>query len=493
MMLMNKIDDDSVSHESNWTKSTFMIKKNVFIIGISWTFLFTAFQSMANLQSSLNSDEGLGTISLSIIYITLVLSCSFLPPMLIDRYGIKLTIIMSQFSYLLFIAANIYPKWYFLLPSAAIVGIGAGPLWTAKCAYLTDLAGFFSTLTNESNEVVVNRFFGIFFSMFQMSQIIGNLISSTVLKPEIEGEFKIGFNNACGKYDCPNNSNGVKIKKPQLFTVYTLCGIYILLGLASILLIVLFLKSYHKNTPKKKETLSHSSISFELFISTLKQLKNKYQLLIIPMTLWLGFSLAFIGADFTKSFVACNIGVDKVGYSMICFGLSDAIFSYIFGKLVKRLGRVTCILFGAKINFSIILLMLNIDLTESSEYLLYVIPLFWGIADAVWQTQVNSIYGVLFQANKEAAFSNFRLWESLGFAISYAYSNSLCTSAKLYLLLFYLVFGVACYLLIELMEVKAKNHNSSVLQIVQCIIKDNKTKLKVGFIIFIVILYFKLS
>jgi predicted MFS family arabinose efflux permease len=185
--------------------------------------------------------------------------------------------------------------------------------------------------------------------------------------------------------------------------------------------------------------------------------------------------------------------VDKVGYSMICFGLSDAIFSYIFGKLVKRLGRVTCILFGAKINFSIILLMLNIDLTESSEYLLYVIPLFWGIADAVWQTQVNSIYGVLFQANKEAAFSNFRLWESLGFAISYAYSNSLCTSAKLYLLLFYLVFGVACYLLIELMEVKAKNHNSSVLQIVQCIIKDNKTKLKVGFIIFIVILYFKLS
>jgi len=119
---------------------------------------------------------------------------------------------MSQFAYLLFIAANIYPKWYFLLPSAAIVGIGAGPLWTAKCTYLTDLAGFFSTLTNESNEVVVNRFFGIFFSMFQMSQIIGNLISSTILKPEIDGEFKLGFSSACGKNDCPNSSNVARVE-----------------------------------------------------------------------------------------------------------------------------------------------------------------------------------------------------------------------------------------------------------------------------------------
>ena len=42
---------------------------------------------MANLQSSLNSDEGLGTASLSTIYITLVLSCFFLPPIIIKRIG----------------------------------------------------------------------------------------------------------------------------------------------------------------------------------------------------------------------------------------------------------------------------------------------------------------------------------------------------------------------------------------------------------------------
>ena len=47
----------------------------------------------------------------------------------------------------------------------------------------------------------------------------------------------------------------------------------------------------------------------------------------------------------------------------------------------------------------------------------------WGVGDAVWQTQINGLYGTLFRRNKEAAFSNYRLWESLGFVIAYAYST----------------------------------------------------------------------
>ncbi len=73
------------------------VKKNVLTIGIAWIFLFTAFQSMANLQSSLNNDQGLGTASLSAIYITLVISSMFLPPLLIEKFGTKWTIVICQF------------------------------------------------------------------------------------------------------------------------------------------------------------------------------------------------------------------------------------------------------------------------------------------------------------------------------------------------------------------------------------------------------------
>ncbi len=49
----------------------------------------------------------------------------------------------------------------------------------------------------------------------------------------------------------------------------------------------------------------------------------------------------------------------------------------------------------------------------------YVLAALWGVADAIWQTQINALYGVLFAKNEEAAFSNYRLWESLGFLFAF--------------------------------------------------------------------------
>jgi hypothetical protein len=49
----------------------------------------------------------------------------------------------------------------------------------------------------------------------------------------------------------------------------------------------------------------------------------------------------------------------------------------------------------------------------------YVLAALWGAADAIWQTQINALYGVLFAKNEEAAFSNYRLWESLGFLFAF--------------------------------------------------------------------------
>ncbi|RNA27739.1 UNC93 [Brachionus plicatilis] len=423
-----KSTNDAIS-ERNWANSGYLIHKNLFVIGLAWFLLFTAFQSMANLQSSLNSDAGIGTLSLSTIYITLVISCFFWPPIMINYFGIKNTIITSQFAYLVFIAANTYPKWYTLIPSAILLGIFAGPLWTAKCTYLTEIAGFYANISGESNEAVVNRFFGIFFSMFQMSQIVGNLISSTILKPEVSQSMeKLRSRDSCGFNDCPTDQLGNQedqIIKAQLSTVYTLCLVYILLGFLSIILIRIALNEYKSN--KMLSDSKKDVDNFSLFISTVKQLKNKNQILILPLTLWLGFSLAFIGADYTKSFVACSKGVDYVGYAMIFFGLLNVIGSYLFGLLVKYVGRIPCFLTAAILNYFLIFVMMSWQLNRTeNDYVFYLIPALWGLADSAWQTQVNSIYGVLFKSNQEAAFSNFRLWESVGFAVSYAYSNYLC-------------------------------------------------------------------
>lgn len=99
-----------------WLSSRKSIYKNLLVIGFAWIFLFTAYSSIANLQSSLNKTKGLGTAGLSTIYASLVISCLFLPPAMIKNLGLKWTIIISQCTYTIYMAANIYPRWYTIIP-----------------------------------------------------------------------------------------------------------------------------------------------------------------------------------------------------------------------------------------------------------------------------------------------------------------------------------------------------------------------------------------
>lgn len=98
------------------------ITKNVYVISLGFLFLFTAFQSLQNLQSSLNKVEGLGLASLSVIYGALILSCIFVPPFVIGRLGCKWTLVLSMTGYVLYTVANYYARWGTLIPASIIIG-----------------------------------------------------------------------------------------------------------------------------------------------------------------------------------------------------------------------------------------------------------------------------------------------------------------------------------------------------------------------------------
>jgi hypothetical protein len=119
---MANSNKELITNEVDKKRSRFLVYKNLFSVGLAWVFFFTAYQSIANLQSSLNSDGGLGTVSLSTIYVSLIVSCIFLPTVMIKHLGIKWTIIISQFAYISYIGANIYPRYYTLVPTAVILG-----------------------------------------------------------------------------------------------------------------------------------------------------------------------------------------------------------------------------------------------------------------------------------------------------------------------------------------------------------------------------------
>ncbi|CAF0795983.1 unnamed protein product [Brachionus calyciflorus] len=452
-----EVDENKISlSESELKAAKRCIYKNLLIIGLSWVFLFTAYNSIANLQSSLNSDAGLGTIGLSITYVCFILSCLLLPTIMIKNLGIKLTIFVCQLSYILYIGLNIYPRYFTLIPSAAILGLGAGPLWTAQSTFLTDLGTHFAKLSGETPELVINRFFGIFFAIFQSSQIWGNLVVSLVLKSGNSGNETTQNVSHCGRNDNPWTQTS-PIKKPNQLSVYILCAIFIVCAFVGAFLILIFIDKYRKIGLVHSKEENKSPI--QLILNTLKHIKDTNQLLLIPITVWLGFEQAYFLADFTKSFISCIRGVDYVGYVMIVYGVSSTIGSYGFGYMIKLVGRQISFSLAAILNYAAILLQIFWEPSFKGSYVLFIVAVMWGITDAAWNTQISAFYGVIFKSNEEAAFSNLKLWQSVGSAISFAYSNFIGTNVKLYLLIAYLTLGMTGYAIVEF-RLKKKDNSS---------------------------------
>merc|ERR1711874_502343 len=128
----------------------------------------------------------------------------------------------------------------------------------------------------------------------------------------------------------------------------------------------------------------------------------------------------------------------------------------------KLIGRLPIFILGACINFAVIITMLTWSPTVSSVGVVYVLAALWGVGDAIWQTQINALYGVLFASDEEAAFSNYRLWESMGFLLAFiTQALGVCVFPKIILTIVFLSLGMAGYFVLEIMERKQANSSHS--------------------------------
>lgn len=90
-----------------------------------------------------------------------------------------------------------------------------------------------------------------------------------------------------------------------------------------------------------------------------------------------------------QAYVSCSLGIHNVGFVMITFGLADAVFSMIFGVVIKAVGRIPIFLFGATVNAAVIVVLYTWTPAPEQPYVFFLISGLWGLGDAVWQTQVN--------------------------------------------------------------------------------------------------------
>ncbi|XP_078226979.1 protein unc-93 homolog A isoform X4 [Callithrix jacchus] len=323
-------------------------------------------------QSSLYSEEGLGVTALSTLYGGMLLSSMFLPPLLIQRLGCKGTILLSMCGYVAFSMGNFFASWYTLIPTSILLGLGAAPLWSAQCTYLTIMGKTRAEKAGKRGQDGVTQCFGIFFLIFQSSGVWGNLISSLVLgqtpSQETLPEEQL---SSCGASDClMATATTNSTQRPSQQLVYTLLGIYTGSGVLAVLMVAAFLEPardvQHQRGGEKKSPPFWSTL-----LSTFRLYRDKRLCLLILLPLYSGLQQGFLSGEYTRSYVTCALGIQFVGYVMICFSAADALCSVLCGKVSQYAGRVA----------------------------LYVLGL-WGVADAVWQTQNNGIKKQLKEINQ---------------------------------------------------------------------------------------------
>jgi MFS family permease len=172
----NACDDDD-DDDMEWK-----FKKNLYVLGITFCLLFLSYLALSDLQSSLFIDEGLGVVCQAVLYCSFAISCLFLPPLMIRQLGHKWTIVVAQFTYVIWMSANGYATWITMTITSFLNGMGAAVLWTAFGAYINIISGRYAAKMGKSTAGTTSMFFGITLAMFRCSKFISIIIPISYLQ-----------------------------------------------------------------------------------------------------------------------------------------------------------------------------------------------------------------------------------------------------------------------------------------------------------------------
>lgn len=412
--------------------------RDVHILSSAFLLIFLAYGAAQNLETTINTEGNLGTISLGILYVSFTFF-SLIASLVVKALGSKNAIVLGTTGYWLFIAANLKPSWYTMVPASLYLGFAASIIWVGEGTYLTSTARSHARDFELHEGTVIGNFNGEFWMMFASHQLIGNLISLFILR---------------------NGKGGSTTGTTLLFVVF-LCS----MTLGTILMCFL-----SKRAGKEEDEPAESSVSLYSSLTSVSKsviapLLDVRMLLIIPLIAYSGLQQAFVWAEFTKEIVTPAIGVSGVGGSMAVYGAFDAICSLTAGRLTSGLSSITWIVSAGLLLQAIVFLWILLKYSLTSGVLGVVYPLLMaamlGIGDGVFNTQLNALLGILFKNDTEGAFAQLKVWQSASIAVVFFLSPYITLKAMVSIMLVAICASAAGFLFLILHVEKVFSAQSS--------------------------------
>ncbi|NXH22422.1 MFS11 protein, partial [Bucco capensis] len=423
---------------------------NIIILGVSFMFIFTAFQTCGNIAQTVitnlnNTDfHGSGYTSMSIIYGVFSAS-NLISPSVVAIVGPQLSMVVSGIFYSLYIAVFIQPTTWAFYTASVFIGIAAAVLWTAQG----------NCLTINSDENTIGRNSGVFWALLQSSLFFGNLYIYFAWQ---------------GK---------THISESDRRTVFIALTVISLVGTV---LFFLIRKQEDTKTPGEEdsanEILGDSSSAqnkmtraVAAFKKSIKLSFTKEILLLSVTTAYTGLELTFFSGVYGTCIGAVNrFGSEEkslIGLSGIFIGVGEILGGGIFGLLSKSnlFGRNPVVMLGIIVHFiAFYLIFFNmpndapIAPMAGTDDVAYMIPskevaifcsFLLGLGDSCFNTQLLSILGFLYSEDSAPAFAIFKFVQSICAAVAYFYSNYFLLQWQLLILVVVGFFGTIAFFTVE--------------------------------------------
>ena len=272
--------------------------KNLLGVSVSYWIIFGAYLAVIGLQSSLN--EELGLASLSLLYGIFFFS-GFYTSAVVSLLGTKITLLICYTIMLLYTVSNYYPSWYTLIAGSVIYGLGNGPLWTSLNVHVTTVARHYSNSTNDTAAYLISLFIGIFTMFVKLGYIPANVASSVILL--LRSSSSTSDDHGDGNYSSFSNDTvctDTEASEVSDASLYIILSVDVFFGLLAIIILVIFVDHLGTKTRLHSFGKMFSLYFKEPFIATLKMFIEWKMLMILPMMVFDGFAISFTLGAFSR-------------------------------------------------------------------------------------------------------------------------------------------------------------------------------------------------
>lgn len=260
-----------------------------------------------------------------------------------------------------------------------------------------------------SHKADVGLFQGIFYAIYYGSQILGNLLSSLILKRSDDSSSSSGQSRS-SESSSEDDDDGSSM---LLFIIYT-CVCFI----AAVILFFVphpapkwFIDQFEEEKGADKNVSKRKKLLHKL-VGTIALLKNPRMILLVPYLIYSGLENAFICGDFSSKYITPTFGVNKVGFIFAVYAFFCALSSVSLGKVVDKLGPLPVGLLGP-ILFAIFLSTIHF-LRDGTVGESIASPFVWAAISGVGDAATYSVYpsstvGIVLLEHTDAAFSNIKV------------------------------------------------------------------------------------